>query len=91
MNKNKILNLVGIRHFFYALLITVIFYGCNDTENKKVEKIDNINIKEGYTIYIIDSCEYIGTSCIFSKDSYSHNPFLTHKGNCKFCAERKKN
>lgn len=34
----------------------------------------------GYLTVVIDSCEYIEG---FNK--------LTHKGNCKFCEERKKN
>lgn len=33
--------------------------------------------------YIIDSCEYIGYM-------YMGNYTLTHKGNCRFCAERRK-
>jgi len=36
------------------------------------------------TVYIIDSCEYIGH--IYS----SAGDFLVHKGNCKFCEARKK-
>lgn len=36
-------------------------------------------------VYVIDSCEYIG------KIGGYNNDVLTHKGNCKFCAERNKN
>lgn len=36
-------------------------------------------------LYTIDSCEYIG----YVNDY--HDDFLTHKGNCKFCKERKLN
>ena len=47
---------------------------------------DNGNIKGSddctYTIVVIDSCEYIKTS--------SYNG-LAHKGNCKYCNERKNN
>ena len=34
--------------------------------------------------YTIDSCEYIGYA------AGSQYDFLAHKGNCKFCAERRK-
>ena len=34
--------------------------------------------------YTIDSCEYIG----YCEDTYYD--FLAHKGNCQFCAERRK-
>ncbi len=34
--------------------------------------------------YVIDSCEYIGSLAGVNTD------ILTHKGNCKFCLNRKK-
>ena len=43
---------------------------------------------KSYTIKVIDSCEYIECDYgIFDQRVYS----LTHKGNCKFCAERSLN
>lgn len=33
--------------------------------------------------YVIDSCEYIGYLCGYSS-------VLAHKGNCKYCEERRK-
>lgn len=37
-----------------------------------------------FVVVEIDSCEYIGTSSSYNRDLFSH------KGNCKFCAERRK-
>lgn len=37
------------------------------------------------SIIVIDSCEYVG----YLGGTYSD--FLTHKGNCKFCAKRNEN
>jgi hypothetical protein len=37
-----------------------------------------------FYIYTIDSCEYIGNAAL---NSYA--AVLTHKGNCKFCLNRK--
>ena len=80
------------RHFTFAyvLLVAVIFCGCNNPqETNGSEKFDNRKLTNyvayGKNIQIveIDSCEYL----------YSYNfsaTWMTHKGNCKFCAERSK-
>lgn len=58
------------------LLVALIgLAGCSDGSDGSTE-IENSN----YRIYEVDSCEYIG----FNLNS------ITHKGNCKYCAERKK-
>ena len=36
-----------------------------------------------YRTYIIDSCEYVGLAVSSQYD------FLAHKGNCRFCKERR--
>jgi hypothetical protein len=36
-----------------------------------------------YRTYIIDSCEYVGLAMSSQYD------FLAHKGNCRFCKERR--
>lgn len=45
----------------------------------------NLPVVDGYQQYVcvIDSCEYL-----VSGTGNSHN--ICHKGNCKFCAERRK-
>ena len=35
-------------------------------------------------VYVIDSCEYVGSRYLTSGTS-----LLTHKGNCRFCAARR--
>lgn len=64
-----------MKKLFLLLLFPIIFCGCD------------INIEipqqsQDYTIVVIDSCEYIRTE--FFDVHYAH------KGNCKFCAERRK-
>ena len=81
--KNKTSILVGTRHFFYALLVAVIFCGCKSKNVTVEETITTINGRK-MKIYTIDSCEYIGTI------HGSNADVITHKGNCKFCAERSK-
>ena len=65
------------RRLFLILLsfTTLIMVGCNYNSNH------NINTKDEGSIYgtiIIDSCEYIRGA---NK--------LAHKGNCRFCKERR--
>ena len=73
--------------FAYVLLVAVIFCGCDDMnraeERSKVFKTAvEVN---GYQISIIefDSCQYLISGVGYSQ-------MMTHKGNCKFCAERSK-
>lgn len=69
--------------FAYVLLVAVIFCGC-ESKNVTVEQTTTTINGRDMKIYTIDSCEYIGTI-------YGNNAdVLTHKGNCKFCAERSK-
>jgi hypothetical protein len=65
--------------FAYVLLASIILCGCE----KDGEVISTINSRYIKT-YIIDECEYIGDVRGNGGD------FITHKGNCKFCAERNK-
>ena len=66
--------------FAYVLLASIILLGC-EKDGKTLYKINGVQLKT----YNIDNCEYIGNIMWGSRDS------LTHKGNCKFCAERAKN
>jgi hypothetical protein len=58
-----------------ALLATMMV-GCKDEEGREYATDER-----GYTygVTVIDSCEY-----------YHGTYMLTHKGNCRFCAERNK-
>jgi hypothetical protein len=76
-----------------VLLVTVIFCGCeqkiiNRAEKRyKDNKVNEIFRGVNYQIVEIDSCEYI-----IGRDNgvYNGGYFLSHKGNCKFCAKRSK-
>ena len=80
---NKTSILVGTRHFFYALLAAVIFFGCNSNGSTKSEK--EITGEINFHTIIVDSCEYIFKYC-----GYQRGYAFSHKGNCKFCSERSK-
>ena len=76
-----------------TMLLVAFFYGCCDssykaTENRQSFKNEpiytNNNLAfEGIQILTIDSCEYV-----WCRLGYAGG--LTHKGNCKYCAERAK-
>ena len=51
-------------------------------------KSNEIVIKEGYVIKTIDLCEYIEVSFAIGLENSHYS--LTHKGNCKYCINRKK-
>jgi hypothetical protein len=75
--------LVVFRGIFFALLFAVIFSGCNPQPQNGSTETSNGD----FVTKVIDGCEYIEyDNGIMEYRVYS----LTHKGNCKFCAERSK-
>lgn len=67
--------------FYIIILLTIIFYSCDIPSG-------NRNNKDGYSIVIIDSCEYIEVSSLIGATNGYYS--LTHKGNCKFCKNYEK-
>lgn len=47
---------------------------------------------KGYSVIVVDSCEYIVKTIDHDKgyDNAIQSGYLAHKGNCRFCAERRK-
>lgn len=67
-------------------LATLITARCdNKTDVKKIEEAKRLN---GYNIVVIDSCEYLEKSK--QVGVYYGYGYFAHKGNCRFCAERRK-
>lgn len=58
-------------------LTVLIMVGCDGKSTQPIEV-------HGANTYIIDSCEYVG------RYIGSRSGILAHKGNCRFCAERRK-
>lgn len=57
-------------------LTALIMVGCESQDDAaKIEEAKRFN---GYNIVVIDSCEYV-----------HHFHRLAHKGNCRFCKERR--
>ena len=58
-------------------LTALMMVGCVEKSTQPIE-LHTLNT------YIVDSCEYVG------KGIGSYSGILAHKGNCRFCAERRK-
>ena len=61
------------------LALTFVICGCNQSTNNMEAPVGGNTFKSSFQTIIIDSCEYI-----------TGLDRLAHKGNCKYCAERRK-
>lgn len=59
-----------------SALTAIVLTGCTGFDESY-----NDNMPTGYNVVVIDSCEYIHGTLTYG---------LSHKGNCKYCAERRK-
>lgn len=61
-------------------------------QNEVKRQIAYQNRWKGYSVIIVDDCEYIVKTIDVAPGCYSatQSGYLAHKGNCRFCAERKK-
>ena len=66
-----------IKNIILFALISFMVIGCDQ------QKLADDITKNDFGICIYDSCEYL-------VGNHGYRGFLAHKGNCKFCAERRK-
>ncbi len=69
--------ILAITKAFFILLVMCYFYSCAQHPAKQQLK--------DYEIIVIDSCEYI-----YAYRGVDVGGLFTHKGNCRYCAERAK-
>ena len=71
-----------IKKIILLALTALMMVGCTYKSDAEIEEQKRLN---GFII-VIDSCEYL-------KDIYFKGPagygFMAHKGNCRFCKERR--
>ena len=63
------------------IFVLLLFSSCVipvEKEQKIIHRVENIP----FEVIVIDGCEYL-----FRSESY--RSYLTHKGNCKYCNQRK--
>ena len=65
-----------MKRIILLALATLIMVGCNYIPTDHITS-------DGKRVVLIDSCEYV-------KWSNGDGANYTHKGNCRFCAERRK-
>lgn len=66
------------------LMLVFLLSGCDDRTTAEIEEAKRLN---GFNVIIVDSCEYLKSKEV---DGYAGFGFFAHKGNCKYCAERRK-
>lgn len=66
-------------------LAALMMVGC---EYKNDAEIEEAKLLNGFNIIVIDSCEYLVRS---DGHGYQGFGFFAHKGNCRFCKERRQN
>ena len=76
---------------FYTITFLFLVCACSKQESKNIEPSEpkffiptTDGIPREVSVFVIDSCEYIGYINRGPLD------WATHKGNCRFCAERQR-
>lgn len=64
-------------------LTALMMVGCKYKTDAEIEEAKHLN---GFNIVVIDSCEYLEKSETHGYNGYG---FFAHKGNCRFCKERR--
>jgi len=89
--------MIKIKQFISFILLAALFYSCGPSrEEMDAQALEGLKSRKSlnhistlsngqFQTYVVDSCEYIGGWIGSSKGG----PIFTHKGNCKFCKQRK--
>jgi len=64
-------------------LATLMIVGCKYKTDAEIEEAERL---KGFNIVVIDSCEYLEYSETYGYQGYG---YFAHKGNCRFCKERR--
>lgn len=64
-------------------LTSLIMVGCVYKTDTEIEEAKRLN---GFNIVVIDSCEYLKKN---EASGYNGYGYFAHKGNCRFCEERR--
>ena len=64
-------------------LTALMMMGC---EHKTAAEIEKQKRFKGFSIIVIDSCEYLKDR---ETSGYKGYGYFAHKGNCRFCKERR--
>lgn len=73
-----------MKKIIIVALTALMVVGCDCRTDAQIEEAKRLN---GFNIVVIDSCEYLEKS---DASGYNGYGYFAHKGNCRFCKERKK-
>ena len=65
-------------------LTAMMVVGCEYRTDAQIKEANRMN---GFNIVVIDSCEYLKNDKTYGYQGFG---YFAHKGNCRFCAERRK-
>ena len=68
-----------MKKVLFILIISILFISCDSPATVE----DDIKSTKDSYIVVIDSCEYL-------KEHTYYNDIYVHKGNCKYCEQRRK-
>ena len=73
-------------------LAALMMVGCDTRTEEQRHNDDYLQVQNGYSVIIVDNCEYIIKTIDVATGfrSATQSGYLAHKGNCRFCAERRK-
>lgn len=74
----------AMKKIILLALVTLIMVGCEYKTDAEIEEAKRLN---GFNIVVVDSCEYLKKK--ETSGNLGHG-YFAHKGNCRFCAERRK-
>ena len=74
-----------MRTLMILLFTTLAIVSCEYKTDAEIEEAKRLH---GFNIVVIDSCEYLIKSEI-GGGGYQGYGYFAHKGNCRYCKERK--
>ena len=72
-----------IKKIILLALTALMMVGCDYRTDAEIEEAERL---KGFNIVVIDSCEYLYKTTYTSHSGFG---FMAHKGNCRFCKERR--
>lgn len=73
----------NMKKLILLALTALMMVGCKYKTDAEIEEAERLN---GFNIVVIDSCEYLKRN---DASGYTGYGYFAHKGNCRFCKERR--
>lgn len=82
----------AMKKIILLALTALLMVGCDTRTEEQRYNDDYLQVQNGYSVIIVDNCEYIVKTIDVAVGDWcaTQSGYLAHKGNCRFCAERRK-